>query len=405
VNPRDYIARLPLTDRVTFVRDMQSSVLYGVFSGLALPLITIVARRIGMSAAGITLMVTMPYVGSLFGIFFGHLADTRAAMPLVAVPTCIARASIFLLAFVRTPAGYLAAVSVFYLLSNVTGPAYSSIMLTNYSNANRSRLMSNTRVMVVAVSTLFSAAAGMVLARDERAVHWMFAVASACGVASTLVFSRIRVRRRPAAQGTAPVSFLRAMRVVRKDAPFMVFMAIYFLCAAPSKFTISLEPIWMVDTLRVGYGDASLLLGSAVSLASIAGYLLWGRALKRLGSITILSCVGFTLAARFAALALARSSAGLLPMGILSGISNAGWDLVPIFAIMTLADPANFSLYFGVHVTLRGVRGLVGPTIGAALYESGALPMQGIFWAVSILVALAAAAMLVFSRRVREHAH
>ena len=78
---RVYFARLPLTDRITFSKEMQSSIAYGIFAGLALPLLPIVARTIGMSPAGITAMVTMQFIGSLFGIVVGRLVPRAGGEP------------------------------------------------------------------------------------------------------------------------------------------------------------------------------------------------------------------------------------------------------------------------------------------------------------------------------------
>jgi hypothetical protein len=396
---REYFARLPLTDRITFSKELPAAVCYGVFAGLALPLIPIVARRIGMTPAGITAMVTMQFVGALFGVLVGHLADRRAKMPLFTWPSIMARAMIGLLAFARTPAAYLVVVSLFNLLVNLGGPAYSSIMRSNYSDANRGRLMGNIRMVVVIVASLLSSIAGVLLGANEALVWWLFLVAAGFGILSSIIFNGIRVRREPDFPRDAPVSFGHAFRTVAKNAPFLLFMGILFLCATPDKLAVPLEPIWLVDFLHLGYGEASLLLGTIVSMASIAGYFLWARALKRFNSFSVLAVVVFLFAARFASLGLARTSSQLLPMSILSGIVNAGWDLVPIFCIIALSDKSNFSMYIGFNTTCFGIRGLVGPSIGTFLYSAGVLPLNGIFLMISALLVFGGATLWVFSRR------
>ncbi len=395
---KSYFARLPLTDRITFAKDLSAGVCYGAFAGLALPLVSIVARRIGMSPAGITAMVTMQFVGALFGVLFGHLADRRAKMPFVLWPSLLARALIGLLAFAQTPVFYLVIVSVFNLLINLGGPAYSSIMRTNYSDAHRGRLMGNIRIVIMAVSTVMSACAGILLDVDEAMVRWLFLAASVFGMMSALIFARIRVRREPAVLSRAPESFVGAFRAVMRNGPFILFMGILFLGATPDKLAVPLEPIWLVDYLHLGYGEASFLLGTVVSMASIAGYYMWSKALRRFNSFTVLAAVVFLFALRFAALGLARTSAQLLPMSILSGIVNAGWDLVPIFCIIALADRSNFSMYIGFNTTCFGIRGLIGPSIGTFIYSTGVLPLGGIFLMIAALLMVGAASMLVFSR-------
>ncbi|MGD0727386.1 MAG: MFS transporter [Spirochaetia bacterium] len=395
---KSYFARLPLTDRITFAKELWAAVCYGAFAGLALPLVPIVARRIGMSPAGITAMVTMQFVGALFGVLFGHLADKRAKMPFVLWPSLLARGLIGLLAFARTPVSYLIVVSLFNLLVNLGAPAYSSIMRTNYSDAYRGRLMGNIRIVTMTVSTVGSACAGILLHANEAIVRWLFLAAAVFGMLSALIFARIRVRREPAIPSRAPESFVGAFRTVARNAPFLLFMGILFLCATPDKLAVPLEPIWLVDFLHLEYGEASFLLGTVVSAASIAGYYLWARALKRFNSFTVLAVVVFLFALRFAALGLARTSSQLLPMSILSGIVNAGWDLVPIFCIIALADRSNFSMYIGFNTTCFGIRGLIGPTIGAFLYSSGVLPLGGIFLMIAALLLVGGGSLWAFSR-------
>jgi MFS family permease len=395
---KGYFSRLPLTDRVTFSRELVSGSLYGVYTGIALPLIPIVARRIGMSAAGITAMMTMQFVGALFGVLFGHLADRREKMPFVFWPGVVSRGMIALLALARTPVSFLIVVSGFNLLVNLGAPAYSSIMRSNYSNINRGRLMGNIRILIVAISAAVSTVAGLLLARNEGAVIWLFVAASGFGVLSSLAFARIKVRREPMPAGERPVGgFRSSFQAVRRNTPFVLFMGIMFLCATPDKLAVPLEPIWMVDFLHLGYSDASFLLGGVVSAASIVGYFVWARALKRFNNFAVLTAVVFLFAARFLALGLARTSAQLLPMSLLTGVVNAGWDLVPIFCIIALADRANFSLYIGMNTTFFGIRGLVGPTIGTFLYSSGALPLGWIFIFISALLAVGGAALGVFA--------
>jgi hypothetical protein len=390
-----------LTDRITFSWDLWSALCAGVFNGLALPLIPIVARRIGMSAAGITLMTTMVFVGALSGFLFGHLADKRPKMPFAIGPQIIARSLISLLVFARTPVSFLVVVSLFNIFSNISSPAYSSIMRSNYSDANRSRLMSNVRIAIVMVSALFSALAGFVLGADEKIVNLMFPVASFFGVLSCVLFSRIKVRRLPDFPREATTrSFAQSFGIIRRHLPFLLFTGILVFCATPDKMAVPLEPIWLVDYLHLDYGEASFLLGTVVSVASIIGYAVWARALRRANSFSILSVVVFLYAARFAALGLARTGHQLIPMCILSGLANAGWDLVPIFCIIALADKGSFSLFIGVNTTMFGIRGLIGPSLGTLLYTSGAVPLGGIFLLIAAVIAMGSFLLMVFSRRV-----
>ncbi len=399
---RDSLARLPLTDRITYSRELVSATLYGIYAGIALPLVPIVARRMGMSTAAITAMVTMQFVSGLFGLLAGHVAERRRKMPFVMWPNAVGRAAVALLAFARGPASYLVIASVFYFSLNLSGPAYASIMRTNYSGPNRGRLMGNIRILVTMVSAVVSTAAGLVLVQNDHLVRWLFFTAGLFGVLSSVVFATVKVRRDPgmaaAVQASAGSRRGSTLRLLAGNRPLLVFLAVFFLCASPDKLAVPLEPVWMVDGLHIDYAQASFILGTVTSLASVAGYFFWARALKRRSSFRLMALVVLLYAGRFACLALARTGLQLLPMSVLSGICNAGWDLVPLFCMIELTDPSTFSIAFGVYTTLFGIRGVLGPTVGTYLYSGAGLPLPMIFWLIAGLIGIGAVLMLLFSR-------
>jgi len=134
-----------------------------------------------------------------------------------------------------------------------------------------------------------------------------------------------------------------------------------------------------------------------VYAASVAGYYLWARLLKRMNPFNLLALVVFIFCGRYVALALARSGPGLIPMSVLSGLSNAGWDLVPLFCLLDLSDARSFTLVVGLHTTLFGIRGTIGPTLGTLLYSSG-VPLNLIFLGIAAVIAVGGVLMLWFGR-------
>ncbi len=395
-----YLARLPLTDRITFYYDFWGGLCYGAFNGLAVPLIPIMARRIGMGSTGIAAMLTMQFVGALFGMHLGYLADRGKKMPYVVWPGVVSRALLVPLTFFTDPTGFFVIASLFYLGINVGSPAYASIMRSNYSDANRGKLMGDIRLSLMLVSAVCSALTAALLDAYGGALKLLFPIAGAFGVLSSLIFSRIKVRRFPGVSaGSLRPSRGGSIRLLLRNAPFLAFMGILFLCTAPDKVAVPLEPIRLVDELHLGYHEASFLLGTVVSLSGIAGYFIWGRAIKKTNCYFLLAVVTMLSAARFTVLALAGDAYQLFPMGIFLGLANAGWDLVPLFCLIPLADPSNFSLYFGFSTTLVGVRGITGPFIGALLYDTGAFSLPVLFLLVAGLTAAGAVLLVLFARK------
>jgi MFS family permease len=370
-----------------------------VFAGIALPLIPIVARTIGMRPAGMAVMLTMQFIGALLGVAVGHLTDRLPCMPLVIWPAIAARSLLVPLAFIRHPVGFLLFSSLFYFLANLNGPPYMSIMRSNYSDGNRGRLMGNIRIANVGTAAVCSALAAIVLLHGDAAVRWLFPSAAVAGIISAAMFARIKVRRLPPVLASKKrTSFLSSIAALRGNGRFLLFMLIFFVCTAPDKLTVPLEPIRFVDELGLDYHWAALVLGAVVSVSSMAGYFAWAKALKRTSSFTLFTVLVFLFSLRFALIAAASNRLHLLPVSIIGGLTNAGWDLLPLFCILELASPDTFAVSFGFHTTLLGVRGIVGPAIGTLLYTSSGLSTAGIFWLVSGLTASGCVAMIPFAR-------
>ena len=404
---RSYFSRLPLTDRVTHWWDLWAGLTTGIFQGGCLVFLSVAARRVGISDAGMALMLTMPYVGMLSGVLLGHLAERHGPMPFYLWPTLASRAVLLSLPLVKGPSGFLAVASAFHLLASMGSPAYASVMRSNFSDEHRGRLMGNVRVLLVIVAAAVSWAAGAALERWQDSWRWMFAGAAAVGVVAALLFSRIRPRRwGPAASGPGRRVGRRGLAAslgeLRRDGPFLAFQAIVFLCALPSKLSSALEPIRFVDELHIGWQDSGLVLGTVVSIVGAAGYLAWPRLQKRFDPFTLLALVTALMAARFGVIAAAARPLHLVPASALGGFASAGWDLVCLFCILRLADTDRFPIAMGLHTTLVGVRGLFGPGLGTWLYATGAASLATIFWLMAAVTLAGAAGMLWYSLRFRR---
>ncbi len=403
---RAYFARLPLTDRVTHWWDLWASLAYGFFSGGCLTFLSIAARRAGVSDAGMALMLTMPYVGMLSGILLGHLAERHGPMPFYLWPTLASRASLLALPLVKGPIGFLAVAAAFHLLANLGGPAYASMMRSNFSDEHRGRLMGNVRVLIVIVAGVTSWVAGAALERWAEAWRWLFAGAAAIGMVATLLFARIRPRRAgpprpPAIRPPAAVGLVDSLGLLRRDRGYLVFLAILFVCALPGKLAAPLEPIRFVDELGIGWRDSGFVLGTVVSLVSVAGYLAWPRLLRRVSPFSLLALVAALSAARYGVIAAAGRPLHLVPASVLAGLSGGGWELVSLFCIMRLVDSRRFPIAMGLHTTLVGARGLFGPGLGTWIHASGFMSLASVFWLLGAVTLAGAAGLLWFARRWR----
>jgi hypothetical protein len=416
-----FVSRYPLTDRVTFYYDWRSGALVAVFTGLSIPLVGIVGRKLGMDSTMLTILGEAPYVAFLLNLWFGRLAEKGDKAAYVFWPNVIARGLVALVAFVASPGPFLVVMGAYNLLSSLSGPAYSGIMKTNYSGRYRGEIMGNIRIMMQLVSGILSTFAGWFMEVHQGGYRILFPIAAAFGVASSIVFRRVKVREPvlPAApnderdgeaadSGThkqAPFPRFRSFETliqVRRDTPFFAFLIISFFMGIPDKFVIPLEPIRFVDELHMDYATAGLIQGTIPYAAALIGYIICVRLSNRVSPFVLFIAVGFLSSTRYLGTALATNPYHLIPGTFLNGLSNAGWDLLPLFTVMLLAGPASLSLYMGVYNFLIGVRGIVGPIIGTWMYQGLHLPIVDVYWLSFATEIAGTLALIVFTAKIRK---
>ena len=400
-----YFAGYSLSDRVTLVYDGRAAFWAGVFNGLALPLVGVLGRKLGMSTGMLAILMGSQYLGLALNLWFGHLARSGDIAAYVFWPGVLSRIALALVAIFASPPSFLILVSLYYIISSFSGPAYSSLMRSNYSDERRARAMGHIRILLMAVSAICAAFAGAFLQAFPGGFRILFPLAAAAGIGSNLIFRRVKPRRpRESKPPTAAVkaSFRDSLALIGKDRVFLVFMAIYFIIGFPDKILIPLEPVRLVDELGAGYGAAGFILGTVPLAASILGYFICSRLAGRTDPFLLLLATSLLSSTRFLGFALARVPADLIPGVFLSGVSNAGWDLLPIFTILLFADQARFGLYIGFHSTLVGIRGLMGPALGNLLYQGAGMKLTSIYWLAFLLEIAGAALLALFWASLRK---
>ncbi len=397
-----YFAGYPLSDRVTLFYDGSAGFWAGVFNGLALPLVGVVGRRLGMSTGMLAILMGSQFLGLALNLWFGHLARSGDLVAYVFWPGILSRVALALVAVFASPAAFLVLLSLYYIISTFGSPAYFSLMRSNYSNAHRAKAMGQVRIMMMAVSAVCAAFAGGFLQTFPQGFRILFPLAALAGIAGNLFFRKVKPRRsREPAPALGKASFADSLALIGKDRPFLLFMAIYFIIGFPDKLLIPLEPIRIVDELGAGYGAAGFILGTVPLVAAILGYYLCSKLADRTDPFLLLLATSLLSSTRFLGFALASQPSHLIPGSFLNGMSNAGWDLLPVFTILLFADQARFGLYMGMHSTLIGIRGLMGPALGTWLYEGAGMRIIDIYWLAFALELVGAAFLALFwaSRR------
>ena len=373
-----YFRQFPLTDRITYWYDLRAGMFFGLFNGLAITFTGF------MDSHMLTLLSMSSFIGLLMNVWIGHLSEKGDKSRWVVWPGVISRFLVCLALVWVSPIAFLIVMSAYNIIATFTGPAYNSIMRSNYSNRHRGAIMATIRIVVQIMSAMAAAAAGWFMEATPIGHQILFPVAGVLGVCSSLTFGLIKVRKLPAAVPAAgasvlPHGFRASLALMAKDRLFMVYMAIYFIVGFPDKLLVPLEPIRWVDELGMNYGAAGLIQGTIPLLGAMTGYFLFIKFSHKVSPFILLGVTSLLASTRFINTALATGPYQLIPGAFLNGMGNAGWDLVPLFSIMLFVGHEKLPLYFGFFSTLVGVRGVVGPILGNLMYSAG-LPIVSIYW-------------------------
>ncbi|MEM7623898.1 MAG: MFS transporter, partial [Planctomycetota bacterium] len=283
----------------------------------------------------------------------------------------------------------------------------SAIWRANYPRHTRARLTGK----IAAIQTLITAgvgvAIGQLLQLDEAWLRIVIPTSAAFSLIGVVLWSRLRVRGHAAllkaergAEGADRPSFNPAQMVsiLIKDPRYALFMLAQFIMGTGNMMTFAVIVIITQERFDLGYRDAMLVTQVLpyIMIPLLVGP--WSMLLDRWHIVqyrAVHSWVFVVMALVFAAAVHLETAALLYVAAILRGIGFSGGALAWNLGHNDFATDKNAPQYMAVHVTLTGVRGLVAPFLGVALYQyfetQTTLGGAALFILAGILIAIGAA--------------
>jgi MFS family permease len=355
---------LPVSARVRrdFRFDCLNTILYGPLNGVAVGYLYVVARTIGVSPLGISVLVAMSAAGATLSLPVS-LVLRRGGRAFMLTAWILGRGCLLLLLLHSTPALYLVLAALFLVSCQVPTPFYAQAMQTIYPQAYRGRLMGLTRVANGAATTASSVVMAWLLGSGLVTFQEVFAVAGALGVISVGVFSRMTPARVHPRQ-----SFRHTLSMLRRNRLFAGYQVGVMVMGAGYVMATTLYPLVMVDKLHAGYGSVGVL-SVITSLGYMGSFVAWGWVLDHKGPLVTMLLAGLCVATLPAGMLLAPSVYWLTPFALITGMVTAGFELGPYGAAINyaLATPQDVPLYMALHSYLSGLRGLVMPFVATLI--------------------------------------
>ena len=383
---------LPLTAEAAFRREIAPWALLGLTLGLVEgATAAVLIKKTFADAAdpwivnfAVAFVSGAPALSNVVSFVWANMAHGRARIGLmVGLQACFA-ILVGLLGAAPRALGGLAFAVVSILVARVVWTGLLTVRAAVWSaNYPRTAIGRYTGRIVIVSSLSVSAAAAMAawtLDRQFMDSRWLFGAGAAAGLLAAWLYRAARVRREfallaeeNAAVGRAePFSLRMLLEILRKDPHFREYMFWMGIYGGGNLMLTSQLVVIFSEQLRLAPGLQIALL-SVVPLGTLPLFVpFWARLFDQGHIVEYRARQGWSLVLAVATLTCATWLGwvpllwvGALLLGAAYAGANLGWNL----GHNDFASVGRAQHYMGVHVTLTGVRGAIGPPAGILIYQ------------------------------------
>ena len=361
----------------------------------AAPFLPVFLARLGASNFQVGLLTSMPaFTGLFLAIIVGSfLQRQRKILPWFTVARLLGVSAYALTGIVPflVPRSYavpavLAIWAVATLPQTVVAVTFSMVMNAVAGPEGRYDLMSRRWSILGLTTTIAVAVVGAVLDRMSFPFNYqvVFMGLSVGGLLSFYYSSHLQIEDNELPVQTPGLSSWQRLRgyvnLVRKEKAFLSFNAMRFVFLSGTALATPLFPLYYVRIVNAN--DAWIGLINTVQTALLlVGYYIWTRQTKRRGSHFVVMCTTFVIAFYPILTALTRRVEIIALYAGLSGIFQAGIDLV-FFDELMKTIPVKYSATFvSLAQSLFYLSAMAAPLAGTFLADqiglSGALIVSG----------------------------
>ncbi|MCD9022914.1 MFS transporter [Cohnella silvisoli] len=339
--------------------DIAAAVVNGLFLGLVLPFLAVMALRFGGDAWDTAIIAAAPAAANLLAIVWGRLTQKADRVRLIFLFHGLARFMVLFMAFTVNSSVIVVLTLLFFVLQGVAMPAYVGLMRSIYPDSIRGKYMAYVRVSG-GISTL----AGIYAAGAWFEGHFRMAAILAffLGIIGIVMFSRIREPGLHSVRNTVAVSWKDTFAALTNDRRFQLLLAGIFIYEFFFLLPSSAYPLYQVEKMHLTNGQIGLI-SMATTASALVFNPIWGRIIDRYSTMPVLLVSALTGAAMPFVYWIAPSMGLLVSGAFAAGIASAGMDLAWINYISRSAGK-HITSFSGIYLTLVGVRGILAPLCG-----------------------------------------
>jgi len=347
--------------------DIRAALLLTAFTGLTAPFTGLILRReLGATPFQLSIMSSASAVFMLLSLFWARSVRDRTPLPYVVWPGVIGRGLFLLVPLIHSSWAFIAVLVAVSLLGTVGAPASTALVERVYPHDQRGRALAMVRVTAAVPGIALALVAGTILAVADY--RWVFAAAGLLGIAGSLRQREIPVPERPPMASAERSGLREAWRTLRRDRDFRRLLFAHFVFGSAIWLEMPANPLVLADVVRATTTQVGVFAaaGAVAALVANAG---WGRFADRrsnLRALRLVYCLGVITALLYA---VADSAWIMVLVAVSDAAMTTGLDLVWMLALIEVAGARRTAHYAAISATLAGVRGIVGPLVGAVVVE------------------------------------
>ncbi len=377
--------------RRTLRIDISVMLLFTTFAGLTGPFTGLILRReLGATPLHLSVLAAANAACLLLSLVLARVVDSRRPLPYVVWPGVLARSLFLLVPFIQTPWPFVGVLVGGTLLGTISGPAQAALVQQVYPRESRGRALGTVRVTGAVLAAVLALGAGHLLGRVDY--RWVFCAAGVVGMAASLRQWSLPVAVVPAGAARERTALREAWRALRGDVVYRRLLLASFVFGAGIWVQMPATPILLADVVRATPAQVGVFSAAGAG-AALVGNLVWGRLADRGSAVVTLRTVyaigTLTPLVYFVASHLAPTPRALIVASVAESLMHTGLDLVWMLATIELAGARRVAQYAAIGATLAGVRGMLGPFLGALVIET--LGLQAVYLVSAALMATGAA--------------
>ena len=285
----------------------------------------------------------------------------------------------------------------------------SSVWRTNYPTAHRGKIV--TVISLVMCVANFGTIMVCTGAMDHLGISFgvVYLICGAFGVLAAFLMGRIRIHRERrtlrelAANKPDRPAIFAGLAVLRTDRRFRVYMSWQMFSGFSTMVVETILIVIIADVFESNWLEGGSALAAIPMLVAGISSVFWAGVFDRVDIFRMRfygAMVWVSSRVTLGVAVLLGSMPLVLVSRVLAGIAMGGGMIAWRLGHMSFAPASQDSLYMGAHIGLTGLRGIVAPFIGIALYHLDFLGPNGV-WLIFISAACQTIAGLAF-RRMRQ---